>query len=244
MNNIGIGFFCFGEDFYFNGVNEKIINILKTINVKIYVFTDNVHYFDDKQYLTNINIISYNRQIKSYHDKLQPVKTILKENNICILMDADLRIIDYSFLYALIVYNFKEGISYLQTLENHPSKKKKVSELMSKLLDKKEWKRYKLFVNKLLPKFSKLPTIWEYFLVINKNGFNEEMFFNYYEKLQIMKECDDINIGKNICGSAEGVSIAISAELSGTNIEIDHTLYEITKNKIESISRHCISQHL
>lgn len=156
-------------------------------------------------------------------------KYILKSHNISILIDADTEILDYTFLDDLKSYPFKEGISYIDTLVNHPIKKEYVNEMD---LTQHEWIHYKNYIDIMYPTYNELEMLWEYFIVINKDGFNQEHFFNIYEKLQVAKEyCGLINGGK-IIASGEGISITISSKLSSTNIEKDDNLRITLKNKM------------
>ena len=113
--------------------------------------------------------------------------------------------------------------------------KKYIKELIS--IDRDEWNKYYGYANKICPNFTEYETIWEYFLIINKNGFNQERFYHYYEKLQIAKEFCDISLNKEVNGAGEGISVRISAKLSETKIEQDLTLYEMLKDKMISVSR-------
>jgi hypothetical protein len=234
MNNIGFGIFCFGEDYYYKGTDDKVKNILDNVSCDIFILTDTPKYFQKKYSSSFVKIVPYYREYKSYHDKLILTKVILKEKDICILLDADLHITDYSFLKELINYNFKTGISYIETLENHPSKKKLVSEID---MDQLEWNNFKLYAQRLYPHFGNMLTIWEYILIINKVGFKEKRFFDYYEKLQLAKEFCDITSAKDVKAAGEGVSIAISAHLSNTDIQLDSEIYNIVKNKMVSVSK-------
>jgi hypothetical protein len=233
MNNIGFGIFCFGDDFYYKGTRDKINYILDE-GYTCYVLTENTNEFTHKWSPHQINLIEYKRSFKSYHDKLILVKHVLKNHDICILIDADTHIKDFSFLYEFKKYDFKEGISYIDTLLNHPAKREFVKDIV---LDTPEWNSYKLYAETILPSYGGLETIWEYFLVINKSGFNQDSFFENYEKLQIAKEFSELRMNKQVSGAGEGISIAISSKLSNTNIQKDLYLYELLKDKMISVSR-------
>ena len=142
---------------------------------------------------------------------------------------------DYSFIDSLKKYNFKYGISYIDTLENHKSKRKFVKELID--TKNNEWSSYDAYASNLCLLYGDFETIWEYFLVINKTGFNIKEFYNYYEKLQIVKEFSDIPLNKQVSGAGEGISIQISAKLSESQIQRDNDLYNIIKDKMVSVSR-------
>ena len=234
MNQIGFGIFCFGENYYYKGTEEKIKNILEKTNSVVYVLTDTPEYFKKKYTDTYVKLIPYTREFKSYHDKLILVKHILLNHDICILIDADLYIKDYSFLNKLKKYNFKTGISYVDTLENHPSKNKIVSDIN---MSTQEWSNFKIYADNIYPHHGKLSTIWEYFLVFNKIGFKQTSFFKNYEKLQLAKEFSDLYMCKDVNAAGEGVSLNISAYLSNCDIQRDFELYEIIKDSMISISR-------
>lgn len=227
-NNIGFGIFCFGEDYYYKGAREKIIKILDS-GYECYVLTENPDYFKDIECL---NIIPYYRSYKSYHDKLILPKFILKDCDISILIDADLEIKDWSFLDDLRHYNFQEGITYIDSLLNHPERKECVKELD---LCSREWNEYKDYCERVCPKFKTFKLIWEYFLVINKKGFNHE-FFKQFEKLQIKKESCYLDVYKDVNAPGEGISISIAAHLTGISLQRDMELYETLKSKMVSIS--------
>jgi hypothetical protein len=228
MNNIGFGIFCFGEDYYYKGAKEKIKELLKA-GLSVYVLTDKPEEF------TEVTVIQYDRSYKSYSDKMILPKYILKNHDISILIDADTHITDYSFLNNLKTYNFKKGISYIDTLLNHRANREFVKDLINE--NGEEWKSYINYIKSLCPNYGDFATIWEYFLVINKDGFNSNNFYHYYEKLQLAKEFSDLNLKKDVNGAGEGISIQASCELSNTNIERDMELFELIKDKMVSVSR-------
>lgn len=228
-NNIGFGIFCFGNEYYYKGAYEKL-NELNRRGYIGYILTENPKYFNNLKF-TN-NIIPYYRTFKSYHDKMILPKHILKDYDICILMDADLEIKDWSFLDDLRHYDFKPGISYVDILLNHPERKEFVSELN---LTSSEWDEYRLYCQIIYPDFKSLNLIWEYFLVINKDGFNPS-FYKHYDRLQIKKESCHIFDKKDVYAPGEGISTTISSKLSNTSIQRDLLLYEIIKDKMISIS--------
>jgi hypothetical protein len=228
MNNIGFGIFCFGQDYYYRGTKEKIKHLL-SVGLSVYVLTDKPEEF------TDVTTIQYDRNLKSYSDKMILPKYILKNHDICILLDADTHVTDYSFLESLKTYNFKKGISYIDTLLNHSAKKGIVKELVNQT--NPEWKPYVEYASKLYPQFFDLETMWEYFLVINKDGFDMESFYYYYEKLQLVKEYSDLPLKKEISGAGEGISIQISCKSTNIEIERDIELYKLLEGKMISISR-------
>lgn len=234
MNNIGFGIFCFGEEYYYNGTFDKIRNILNE-GYHCYILTDTPEKFTSKYSSSFLHVIQYDRNFKSYSDKMILPKYILKKYDICILLDADTHVTDFKFLKELKTYKFKEGISYVDTLLNHKSRKEFVKDLIKP--SQIEWNSYYTYADKICPNFGEFETMWEYFLVINKNGFNQDEFYKHYEKLQISKEFCDIQMDKEVNGAGEGISIKISAELSNSIIQRDLTLYEMLKDKMVSISR-------
>lgn len=225
---IGFGIFCFGDEYYYTGAYDKAQHIINS-GYECYILTENPDYF---KYLPNINIIPYYRGYKSYHDKMLLPRYVLKDCDICILLDADLEISDFSFLEDLRNFPFKDGISYADVLLNHPEKKECVRELN---LCSKDWDEYREYCETICPDFKSFKLIWEYFLVINKNGFNNSFWLNY-DRLQIKKECCHLQSCKRVNAPGEGVSITISAILSGTKIDRDLDLYNIIKDKLKSIS--------
>jgi hypothetical protein len=234
MNNIGFGFFCFGDEYYYKGTVEKINNILNA-GYHCYILTEDVEYFTKRYVDTFVHIISYDRAFKSYYDKVNVTKHVLKEHDICILIDSDADIKDYSFLKDLKEYNFKYGISYIDTLINHSAKRELVKDLID--VNNQEWQQYVRYAEKIYPNYGELPTMWEYFLVFNKVGISQKKFYSCYEKLQITKEFSDLYMNKKINGAGEGISIQISAKLSESDIQKDEDLYLLMKDKIKSISK-------
>lgn len=234
MNNIGFGIFCFGEDYYYKGTYDKIRHILDE-GYHCYILTDTPEKFTTKYSSSFLHVIQYDRHFKSYADKMILPKYILKKHDISILLDADTHVTDFSFLKDFKTYKFKDGISYIDTLLNHKSKREFVKDLIQPT--QIEWKHYYEYAENIYPNFGELETMWEYFLVINKNGFNLKNFYNYYEKLQIMKEYCDVPMNKEVNGAGEGISIQISSKLSDTIVERDLTLYEMLKDKMISVSR-------
>lgn len=230
---IGFGIFCFGDEYYFKGAVEKINKILND-GYHCYVLTDNVEFFDKKYTSSYTHIIPYYREYKSYHDKFILPKRILEDNDVCILIDADIHIKDYSFLNIFKKYNFKKGISYIDTLINHPLKREYVKEMD---LSIPEWFEYKEYCELTYPNYKDLILFWEHFIIINKDGFNQSKFYENYDKLQITKEFCDLKTKKDVKGNGEGISISIASKLSNTNIEQDFVLSDLFKDNIVSISR-------
>jgi len=234
MNNIGFGFFCFGEEYYYKGTAEKINKILEN-GFHCYVLTENPEYFQKKYTPSFVHTIEYNRSFKSYADKMILPKYILKNHDVVVMIDADTHITDYSFIKDLKNYTFKPGISHTDTLENHKCKKAWVKDLI--MANHPEWNSYHTYANKIYPNYGDFATIWEYFLVINKNGFNQDTFYQHYEKLQLAKEFSDLSMNKEINGAGEGISMQIAAKLSETEINRDLDLYDLLKDKMVSVSR-------
>jgi hypothetical protein len=238
MNNIGFGIFCFGENFYYRGTKEKIKQLLNA-ELSVYVLTDKPEEFIE---YPQVHVIQYNRYLKSYSDKMILPKYILKNHDICILIDADTHVTDYSFLESLKTYNFKKGVSYIDTLLNHSAKKGIVKDLVNET--NPEWKTYVEYASKLYPPFFNFETMWEYFLVINKDGFDLDSFYYYYEKLQVVKEFSDLPLKKEISGAGEGISIQISCKSANIEIQRDLELYSLLEGKMISISRIHTPRHL
>lgn len=230
MNNIGFGIMCFGDDYYFTGAKEKMNEILK--EGFCYVLTDDRDRF--KYEYDPFLVLSYDRIFKSYYDKMLLVKHILKYHDICILIDADAHISDYSFLNDLKTHKFNEGITYTDVLFNHPEKKKHI---MNINMTTWEWKHYHEYATSILRNFVYFELMWEYFMVFNKNGFNQTEFYKIYEKLQIAKEYCELKLDKDVYAPGEGISISIASKLSNTPCQRDIQLYNILKDKMSNVSR-------
>jgi len=224
MNDIGFGILCFGDEHYFQGAKEKEEKILQA-GLDSYILTDNPTYFSGRY-------IYYDRGVRSYHDKMKLAKDILDYRDICILIDADAHISDYSFLDDLKTYDFKKGITYLDTLFNHPERKCYVNEL-NKL--RPEWNEYWKYAESIFPDFGDLTLMWEYFIVFNPKT-DLEKFYETYDKLQIVKEFCDIRAKKDVLGNGEGVSISVAAQMSGEPCYWDKELYDLIGNKMENVS--------
>ena len=233
MNKIGFGIFCFGDEFYFNGTLDKIKDISDN-GYHCHILTDNVEFFNTKYSSSFLHIHHYHRDCKSYSDKIILVKKILKHNDICIILDADSKIDDNDIFQDFKNYNFKSGVSYISTLVNHSCKKNYVEEFD---LYGDEWRPYTNYARTKFPPFNRMETIWEYFLVFNKFGFNDKVFYIEYEKLQIAKEYSDIQKKDVTIGAGEGMSIMVSAKISDTPIQRDEELYELLKNRLIPISK-------
>lgn len=238
MNNIGFGIFCFGEDYYYRGTKEKIKQLLNA-ELSVYVLTDKPEEFIE---YPQVHLIQYNRHLKSYSDKMILPKYILKNHDICILLDADTHITDYSFLELLKTYSFNKGVSYIDTLLNHKAKKEFVKDLID--VTNIEWRYYVAYAEKTYPNYGEFETMWEYFLVINKDGFDSDSFYYYYEKLQLVKEYSDLSLKKEISGAGEGISIQISCKSANMEIQRDMDLYKLLEGKMLSISRRHTPRHL
>jgi hypothetical protein len=229
MSNIAIGIMCFGDESYFTKTKNKLTH-LNDMGIKCYVLTDEPNQFTSN---TNIRLIDYNRRLKSYHDKIILVKEILKQHNISIIIDADTLISDYSFVNQLNNYPYQKGISYVETLLGHKIRKEYVKDIQMNP-DDVDWLNYKTYLQKIYPQYGDLETIYEYFLVFNKEGLKDN-FYQMYEKLQVIKEsCDVISGRKTVVGSGEGISIQISARICGVQIQRDNELYTLIKDKIDN----------
>lgn len=224
---------CFGEDYYFQRIESKL-NEFKDKKIECYVLTDKPNKFFGLTGYSNINIIPYNRHLKSYHDKMILVKEILKNHNICILIDADTIINDYSVITDLKNYNFKDGITYIDNLLSNRFKKEFIGEIN---LIAPDWDEYKKYVDKLLPTFVELETINEYFIVINNQGFKDD-FFLQYEKLQVLRESCDVKRIKEVYAGGEGISIHIASKLSNVNIQKDNELFNMLKDNVINVVKH------
>jgi len=234
MENIGFGIMCFGDDLYFKGTEDKLNNIL-TKGYRCYVLTDKTDYFLEKFWGMGLEIIPYKRNYKSYYDKVSLIKTIHLQHDIAILLDADLHISDYTLLDKLSKYDFNEGVSYVDTLLNHTAKFKTVGEIP---MNHEEWSEFKSYITSIYPNVSNVETIWEYFIVFNKNGFNESRFFSDYEKLQVVKEFCDVKLNKKVSGAGEGVAISVSCLKNNIPIGLDKRLVSITNRTLKPITRH------
>ena len=231
MNNIGVGIMCFGNESYFNNTKNKIKHLGHS-GIDCYILTDNPQQFTPT---SHIKIVHYSRQLKSYHDKIILVKEILKYHDIAILIDADTFISDYSFIKQLVNYPYQNGITYVETLLSHKIKKELIRDIQMNPEDI-DWLNYKTYLQKIYPQYGDLETIYEYFLVFNKEGLKDN-FFLLYEKLQSIKEACDVMSGKKIVvGSAEGVSIQVAAKITDTQIQKDVVLFELVKDKIKNDS--------
>jgi hypothetical protein len=233
MNNIGFGILCFGEDYYFRGAEEKLRRILAS-NFHGYVLTDNPKYFKDLFAPAFTHVIPYHKEVKSYHDKMILPKYILPNHDYCVLIDADLHIINYDFLTYFTKCKINPGITYIDTLKNHPGKKEFIKDID---MSQAEWQAYKNYAEHLLPAFGDMETIWEYLLIISKLGFNQNEFYSTYEKLQLAKDFSDITLNKEVNGAGEGISLAIASKLSNTTIQRDLEFYDKHKDSFTSVSR-------
>lgn len=230
MNDIGIGIMCFGDKKYFS-YTEQLIILLEDIGISTYILTDQPHQFPESEF---INTINYNRNIKSYHDKIQLVKPILENHEICILIDADIDLQHGEVIDDLLNYPFKEGITYIDTLLSHPYKKEKIGEIDHTTIHTR-WHIYYNYIEKLLPNFSDLETIYEYLTVFKRTIPNE--FYKKYEELQIVKEYCDVISNKTLIGAGEGVSLQIAANITNTPIRRDEVLYNLITDKIKNINQ-------
>jgi hypothetical protein len=221
MNNIGIGIMCFGADKYFEHT-QMLIDAFA--NISTYILTDNPIKFSE-----NKNVIKYNRQVNSYHDKIIVAKEILKFHDTCILLDADTLIKDSSILDDLLNYPFQEGITYIDNLKHL------TCETIGDIQPTERWNTYFDYVKNIYTEYTNLETIHEYFLVFKSNI--DDKFFATYEKLQIVKEYCDVKCNKEILGAGEGVSIQIAASITNTPIRKDDELNKIIQNKILNITQ-------
>jgi hypothetical protein len=233
MENIGFGIMCFGDDKYFKGATNILTNLIDQGH-RCYVLTDNEEYFF-KRYWGRVEIIPYKRIYKSFYDKISLVKIIHQKHDICILLDADLYIKDYDLFNKLINFDFKKGVSYIDTLWNHSAKFKTVGDIP---MEGDEWSEFKKYSQSIYKDFNNLETLWEYFIVFNKDGFDTHRFFKTYEKLQIVKEFCDLKYNKKVSGAGEGVAVTLSCKINDIPISKDLRLETLTINTLKPITRH------
>jgi hypothetical protein len=227
-NKIGFGILCFGDKKYFDGTVYKL-NKLLDLGFSCYVLTDNPQFFNTKYTPFLLTTIEYKREFKSYHDKILLVKEILLNQDVAIILDADINYgIDFTPLKNLKKYNFKDGISYIENLSNHKIKKSTIKEM--DLMLKNDWKMYYAFVNSKIGDFLDKETIWEHFLVFKKFDYGD--FFKLYEKLQIIKEYCDVLENKKIIGAGEGITLNICSMVTGVPLQKDLVLYDKIKDLI------------
>ena len=231
MNEIVIGIMCFGDDYYLNHTKLKLEEFINH-DLTCYVLTDKPAAFND----FNVNIVKYDRSIKSYHDKIILVKHILKYHNICVLIDADMFIFKPTFFDILKNYKYKKGITYIDTLKSHSFGKQFIREIQMNP-ENVDWYNYRKYVEKIYPEYDDLETIYEYLIVFNREGLNNG-FYRIYEQLQTIKEsCDIMSKEKEVNGAGEGVSIHISAKVTNCQIQRDEELYESLKGIILNKNR-------
>lgn len=225
-NKIGFGILCFGHEKYYNGTIKKL-NLLIDLGFRCYVLTDDPSFFYQKYSPNHLDIIDYKKEIKSYHDKILLVKYILEDNDVAIIIDADMNYTsDYYILNQLKTYNFKDGITYIENLTKHKVKKETIKEF--NLYLKNDWKMYFAYVNSRYGDFQTNETIWEHFLVFK--NFNYIKFYKEYEKLQIIKEYCDVLENKELVGAGEGITLKIASDITNTPIQKDNDLYQILKD--------------
>ena len=163
MNDIGIGIMCFGDKKYFYHTQQLII-LLEDVGITTYILTDQPYQFPKSKFIKTIN---YNRNIKSYHDKLLISKEVLKIHNICILIDSDVIIQDDTFIDDINEYKFEKGITYIDTLKSHECKMEFIRDIGMNP-ENIDWYNYRKYLEKVYPQYGDLETIYEYFIVINK----------------------------------------------------------------------------
>lgn len=240
MSRIGFGIFCFGQEQYFNGTKNKLNYLLEKGHC-CYVLTDNSDFFFNTYSHENLVVIPYNRNYHSYHDKISIVKHIHQKHDVAILLDADLHIKDYSVIDKLVSFDFTDGVSYINTLSNHPCGIHRVGEIP---MDGIEWAEYGKYIRMIYPNVGDIETIWEYFIVFNKNGFDESKFFDDYEKLQVVKEFCDVRLKKRVVGAGEGISISLSCLKNNIPINRDLRLTTLLVNILKPITEHTPKEEL
>lgn len=223
--SIAIGLFCFGKDKYFRQTKEKIETI-KKYGIDCFVLTDKPEVFEP----LGVNVIPYIRKYKSYHDKLLLVKRLIRSYETTILMDVDIVIKNEQIFEYIQTYEFKYGITYIETLENHRVKSKTIGDIN---MSESEWDLYRVHLEKNVKNYQNMETVWEYFTVFNKVGFNYDRFFDVYEEFQVVKEYCDLSLKKDVRGAGEGVSMMVASKLSDTDIQRDEFLYDTISEFIE-----------
>jgi hypothetical protein len=229
MNKIGFGFLCFGDEIYFKGTIDKIKNL--SHRYPIFILTEKPDRFEN----FNVNIIKYDRKKFSYSDKMLLVKHLFDfDLDFLIIIDSDSDVVGYEWLNFIDRYDFKSGVTYIDTLQNHVTKKKFINELN---LQTNEWYDYYIHANHIVPNFDQHELIWEYFLIINKNEFEVNNFFEIYNQLQEIRENIDVRMNKKIVGAGEGISLMVSCKKTGIPIQYDDILSTEIKKYIKPILR-------
>ena len=235
MLNIGIGIMCFGDKYYFDFTDDNL-HLFLNDGLSCYVLTDNVDYFKKRYNTEFCNLLKYQRHFKSYHDKILLVKEILNYHDIAVIIDADVIIKNNSLIKEIKNYNYKKGITYIDTLKSHKCDIEFIRNIGMNP-ENIDWFNYRKFVENIYSEYDSLETIYEYFLVFNKDGINEE-FYLTYEQLQIMKEsCELMSKQRVVHGAAEGISTHIAAKVTNSIIQRDENLAEIIKNNMINNNR-------
>ena len=235
---VSFAFLCFGDRYYFNGTHDKLTRIARAHDTVI--LTDDPSFFESREYAVLPRIIEYERNPKSYHDKIIPVREALRSSDVCVFIDSDVIVKDWGFLDMLDSYDFQPGISYIQTLADNILMKSKFGELQT---DSVMWKGFVDHCIEIYPGLMDSTLVWEYFMTFTAADMNDG-FYETYRALQTIKEACDSEAGNRILGPGEGVTMTVAASLNSVPMGHDTILMNALAGRINSISRQYLPESL
>lgn len=196
----------------------RAINLIQDINTKLnchfLILTNNSDCFKD---FLNVDILYYNKDIFSYHDKrLLIQKAACSAFEYIILMDADHRLRETNTLESITNFDLSCDI-YPQLLWKHPASCSFENFLEGKTFRVPYGIEYKKYCLSLGLDINNIILIQESFLLF-KNCQNIKIFLDIWNKLACFCEQQDLNRRQGILGYGEGYSIAVAAHNANLKI--------------------------
>lgn len=214
-----------GEN-YVNKTISFIQEINKHTNFNFLVLTNRPNSFDN---FLNVDVITYDRKIFSYHDKRLVISKAFDNFDYVILMDADHTLREKNTITQIKNIKLESGL-YPQLIWRHPIDCSFENFILGNTPRVPYGREYKEYCEKIGLELDNIFLIQESFIIFSKNE-NTEKFIKIWENLAFFCETKDIERNQSILGYGEGYTIGVAARNSGLLINDKHPIIgEFTKN--------------
>lgn len=209
---------------------DKTINLIKQTNSHVdfnfLVLTNSPNSFS---IFSNVEIIVYNKNIFSYHDKRLLLDMAFNKFQYAILMDADHSLRDVNSLCEINNIELKPGL-YPQLIWRHPIDCSFDNFILGNTPRVPYGLEYKSYCESIGLKLDNVLLIQESFIIFSKNQ-NIKTFIDIWDKLAQFCDNKDTERRQSILGYGEGYSIGVAARNSGLLVDDRHPIInEFSKN--------------